>query len=95
MTQATQTYSEIFDVIVNKECNNKSDIYDAIRQLGKGHNVIMSIKSSKPTSINYVCKHSGAKRIKSDREDASKNARSKMMLCGVFVNSRLDALFQK
>ncbi|KAI8372603.1 hypothetical protein EDC96DRAFT_585303 [Choanephora cucurbitarum] len=95
MSQATQTYLETFNVIVNKEYSNKSNIYDAIRQLGKEHNVIMSIKSSKPTSINYVCKHSGIKRIRSDREDASKNIKSKKMLCGAFVNFRLDALFQK
>ncbi|OBZ87695.1 hypothetical protein A0J61_04264 [Choanephora cucurbitarum] len=67
MIEEVVPYLEFFNKIATTEYNNKEDLRNDICQLGKEHNVVMSIKSSTSTSVNYICKHVGEKRIRSDR----------------------------
>ena len=95
MNQEIEPYLKYFNGIASKEYNTKEEIYNNIRQLEKDHNVIFSIKSSKPNMINYICKHGGKKRIRSDREDAVKKTKSQKSLCSAYIVFKLDAFFRK
>ena len=93
MIEEVVPYLEFFNKIATTEYNNKEDLRNDICQLGKEHNVVMSIKSSKSTSINYICKHGGEKRVKSDRAETTNARRSKKSSCDVFINLSYDKCF--
>ena len=85
----------IFSKIATTEYNSRRHLREDIRQLRKEHDIIISIKSSTSTSINYIWKHGGEKRIRSERAEAANVKRSKKSSCDAFVNFKYDIEWTK